>query len=88
MGWNTLEKRGDHPVLEGLSFGESGLHAYFLHSFHLLPEAATDLLATADYGGPVSAIVRRDNVVGTQFHPEKSQKLGLKLLANFLKWAP
>jgi glutamine amidotransferase len=88
MGWNTLETRGQHPVLDGLAFGEGGLHAYFLHSFHLLPENTADLLAISDYGGPVSAIVGRDNVVGTQFHPEKSQALGLKLLANFLKWAP
>jgi glutamine amidotransferase len=88
MGWNTLEARRAHPVLDGLTLGPAGLHAYFLHSFHLLPAQATDLLATADYGGPVSAIVGRDTIVGTQFHPEKSQTLGLKLLANFLKWAP
>lgn len=88
MGWNTLERRGEHPVLDGLSFGEGGLHAYFLHSYHLLPSNPADLLATADYGGPVSAIVGRDTVVGTQFHPEKSQALGIKLLANFVKWAP
>jgi glutamine amidotransferase len=88
MGWNTLEKRGEHPVLDGLSFGENGLHAYFLHSYHLLPSDSADLLATADYGGPVSAIIGRDTVVGTQFHPEKSQSLGIKLLANFVKWAP
>jgi imidazole glycerol-phosphate synthase subunit HisH len=88
MGWNTLKKTGEHPVLNGLSFGESGLHAYFLHSYHLLPTHASDLLATADYGGPVSAIVGRDTVIGTQFHPEKSQALGIALLANFLRWAP
>lgn len=88
MGWNTLERRGAHPVLDGLSFGEQGLHAYFLHSYHLLPSEPSDLLATADYGGPVSAIVGRDTVIGTQFHPEKSQALGIKLLANFVKWAP
>ncbi len=88
MGWNTLRKTGEHPVLEGLPFGEKGLHAYFLHSFHLLPTHNTDLLATADYGGAVSAIVGRDTVIGTQFHPEKSQKLGIALLANFLRWAP
>jgi imidazole glycerol-phosphate synthase subunit HisH len=88
MGWNTLELRGAHPVLDGLTFGEGGLHAYFLHSYHLLPENPADLLATADYGGPVSAIVGRDTVIGTQFHPEKSQALGIKLLANFVKWSP
>jgi imidazole glycerol-phosphate synthase subunit HisH len=88
MGWNTLEKRGDHPVLAGLTLGESGLHAYFLHSYHLLPSDPSDLIAIADYGGPVSAIVGRDTVIGTQFHPEKSQALGIRLLANFVKWAP
>lgn len=88
MGWNTLERRGAHPVLEGLSLGENGLHAYFLHSYHLLPSKPADLLATADYGGSVSAVVGRNTVIGTQFHPEKSQALGIKLLANFVKWAP
>lgn len=88
MGWNTLEARGAHPVLDGLSFGEAGLHAYFLHSFHLLPADENDLLASAEYGGPVSAIVGRGNIVGTQFHPEKSQRLGLKLLSNFVTWNP
>lgn len=88
MGWNTLEARGSHPVLEGVPFGEQALHAYFLHSYHLIPRYAGDLLAVADYGGPVSAIIGRENIVGTQFHPEKSQLLGLKLLRNFLAWAP
>lgn len=88
MGWNTLQQRGDHPVLQGVPFGEAALHAYFLHSYHLLPRAAGDLLAVADYGGPVSAIVGRDSIVGTQFHPEKSQLLGLRLLRNFLSWSP
>ncbi len=87
MGWNTLERCGEHPVLDGLSFGERA-HAYFLHSYHLLPANPGDLLATAEYGGPVSAIVGRDTIIGTQFHPEKSQALGIKLLANFVKWAP
>lgn len=88
MGWNTLEKRRDHPVLAGLDFGEAGAHAYFLHGYHLLPTNDADLLVTADYGGPVSAIIGRANIVGTQFHPEKSQAFGIRLLANFLKWAP
>lgn len=88
MGWNTLEKRGSHPVLEGVPFGDEALHAYFLHSYHLIPKHAGDLLAVADYGGPVSAIIGRNNIVGTQFHPEKSQLLGLKLLRNFLTWTP
>ncbi|MCA0406643.1 MAG: imidazole glycerol phosphate synthase subunit HisH [Proteobacteria bacterium] len=88
MGWNTLEKRADHPVLDGLPFGEDGLHAYFLHSYHLLPQNEADLIATANYGGAVSAIVGHGTAIGTQFHPEKSQTLGIKLLANFLRWAP
>ncbi len=88
MGWNTLESHGSHPVLKDVTFGEKALHAYFLHSFHLLPKHAGDLLAIADYGGPVSAIVGRENIVGTQFHPEKSQQLGLRLLQNFLAWRP
>ncbi|NLH80456.1 MAG: imidazole glycerol phosphate synthase subunit HisH, partial [Phyllobacteriaceae bacterium] len=77
-----------HPVLDGIRLGPDGLHAYFLHSFAFAVKHRGDLVATADYGGPVTAIVARDNVVGTQFHPEKSQTLGLALLANFLKWAP
>ncbi|MCA0400900.1 MAG: imidazole glycerol phosphate synthase subunit HisH [Proteobacteria bacterium] len=93
MGWNTLERLADHPILDGLPFGDDAAqvlssHAYFLHGFHLLPRDSRDLVATADYGGPVSAIIARDNIVGTQFHPEKSQKLGIAMLANFLKWAP
>ena len=88
LGWNTLAAQRTHPVLDGLTRGSDGLHAFFLHSFHLLPSEPGDLVATADYGGPVSAIVGRDTVVGTQFHPEKSQRLGLGLLANFLNWSP
>lgn len=89
MGWNTLDPTGKvHPVLGGIPLGPQGLHAYFLHSYHLIPQGEGNLIATADYGGAVSAIVGRDTVIGTQFHPEKSQLLGVKLLANFLKWAP
>ena len=88
MGWNTLDVRRSHALLEGIGTGESGLHAYFVHSFQLYAEHAEDLVATTDYGGPVTAIVARDNIAGTQFHPEKSQTLGLKLIANFLKWRP
>ena len=88
MGWNTLEAQRNHPILDGIAMGENGLHAYFLHSYHVLPKHAEDLIAIANYGGPVSAIVGRGNIVGTQFHPEKSQTLGLRLLANFLKWTP
>jgi imidazole glycerol-phosphate synthase subunit HisH len=88
MGWNTLEKRAPHPLLDGIAVGPQGLHAYFVHSFHLKPAARSDLVAEADYGGPVTAVVGRDTMVGTQFHPEKSQRLGLRLIANFLKWKP
>jgi imidazole glycerol-phosphate synthase subunit HisH len=88
MGWNTLDVVRPHPLLEGLTLGPQGLHAYFVHSFALNPSQRSDLVAQADYGGVVTAIVGRDNIVGTQFHPEKSQKLGLRLIANFLKWKP
>jgi glutamine amidotransferase len=88
MGWNTLNAMQPHPLLDGITVGSAGLHAYFVHSFELKPAERNDLVAQADYGGPVTAIVGRDTVVGTQFHPEKSQRLGLKLIANFLKWAP
>ena len=88
MGWNTLNLLKAHPLLEDIPLGPDGLHAYFVHSFELKPAQRSDLVAQADYGGPLTAIVGRDNIVGTQFHPEKSQRLGLKLIANFLKWAP
>jgi glutamine amidotransferase len=88
MGWNTLNVLRPHQLLEGIPVGPQGLHAYFVHSFHLKPAARADLVAEADYGGPVTAIVGSDTVVGTQFHPEKSQRLGLKLIANFLQWKP
>jgi imidazole glycerol-phosphate synthase subunit HisH len=88
MGWNTLNPRKPHPLLDGIALGADGLHAYFVHSYQLKPAQPLDLVADADYGGAVTAIVGRDNLVGTQFHPEKSQKLGLALIANFLKWAP
>jgi glutamine amidotransferase len=88
MGWNTLEARKPHPLLEGIPLGVEGLHAYFVHSYHLKPDNAADRIADADYGGPITAMVGRDNVAGTQFHPEKSQRLGLALIANFLRWRP
>lgn len=88
MGWNTLSATREHPVFDGLKLGPEGLHAYFVHSFHLVPADPADLLAQADYGGPVTAAVARDNMIGTQFHPEKSQELGLGLIANFLRWMP
>jgi glutamine amidotransferase len=88
MGWNTLNQIRPHKLLEGIPVGPQGLHAYFVHSFHLKTAEPASLVAQADYGGPVTAIVGRDTAVGTQFHPEKSQRLGLKLIANFLQWKP
>ena len=88
MGWNTLNVARSHPILDGLAFGSEGRHAYFVHSYQLNPTHRADLVADADYGGAVTAIVARDNIFGTQFHPEKSQKLGLALIANFLQWKP
>jgi len=88
MGWNTLNVARPHPVLDGLTFGPAGRHAYFVHSYQLNPAQRGDLVADAEYGGAVTAIVARDNIFGTQFHPEKSQKLGLALIANFLQWNP
>lgn len=88
MGWNTLNVLKPHPLLDGIETGNGGLHAYFVHSYELKPAKREDLVAQADYGGPLTAIVGRDNMVGTQFHPEKSQRLGLKLIANFLAWKP
>jgi glutamine amidotransferase len=88
MGWNTLTMLQPHPLLDDIPLGPDGLHAYFVHSYELKTEHRSDLVAQAEYGGPLTAIVGRDNMVGTQFHPEKSQRLGLALIANFLKWAP
>ena len=88
MGWNTLAAATPHRLLDGIPLGPDGLHAYFVHSYQLRPVDRTDLVAQADYGGPITAIVARDSMAGTQFHPEKSQKLGLALIANFLKWKP
>jgi glutamine amidotransferase len=86
MGWNQLALlRPQHPLLAGIA---PGAHAYFVHSYHLVPKDRGVVLAEADYGGPVVAAVHRDNMVGTQFHPEKSQATGLRLLANFLRWRP
>lgn len=88
MGWNTLKLARPHPVFEGIDTGDHGLHAYFVHSFHLKAENDDHVVALTDHGGPVTAVVARDNLVGTQFHPEKSQSLGLTLIGNFLKWKP
>jgi glutamine amidotransferase len=88
MGWNTLSVRKPHPLLKDIVTGADGLHAYFVHSYQLKVADPGDLVAEAEYGGPITAIVARDSCAGTQFHPEKSQRLGLALIANFLKWAP
>jgi glutamine amidotransferase len=88
MGWNTLDIARKHALFEGIPTGDGGLNAYFVHSYHLVPSAADTLVATTDYGGPITAFVAKHNMAGSQFHPEKSQKLGLMLIANFLKWNP
>ncbi|MDX8493937.1 imidazole glycerol phosphate synthase subunit HisH [Mesorhizobium sp. VK22B] len=88
IGWNTIELQRKHPLFSGIETGPKGLHAYFVHSYHLEARNPGEVLATADYGGPVTAAVARDNLAGTQFHPEKSQALGLALIANFLRWRP
>jgi glutamine amidotransferase len=88
IGWNTLDLRTSHPLFDNIPTGPDGLHAYFVHSYHLLANKPEDVIATCDYGGPVTAAVARDNKAGTQFHPEKSQTLGLALIANFLRWTP
>jgi glutamine amidotransferase len=88
IGWNTLDLHHPHPLFEGIPTGPDGLHAYFVHSYHLASKKGSDVIATADYGGAMTAFVGRDNVAGSQFHPEKSQALGLALIANFLRWKP
>ncbi len=85
MGWNEIEPRAAHPLLAGLGVGD---HAYFVHSYHLRLSDPDDLLAVTDYGGPIAAVVGRENIAGTQFHPEKSQQAGLRLIGNFLRWRP
>ncbi len=88
MGWNTLNVRRTHPLLAGIPTGPDGLHAYFVHSYHLNASDPECICADTDYGGPVTAMVAVNNIAGTQFHPEKSQTLGLALIANFLSWRP
>jgi glutamine amidotransferase len=88
MGWNTLDFTQKHALLDGIPDGEDGLHAYFTHSYHFETASPDTLIATASYGQKVTAAVGRDNMFGTQFHPEKSQSLGLKLIENFLRWTP
>ena len=88
MGWNTITLERDHVLFDGIETGSDGLHAYFVHSYHMALNTRDSLVATADYGMAVTAMVGRDNMVGTQFHPEKSQTLGLALIRNFLRWKP
>lgn len=85
MGWNTLNRRRDHFLLANIP---ASLHAYFVHSYHLKAKQADDLVATTDYGGALTAVIARDTIAGTQFHPEKSQSFGLSFIANFLRWMP
>jgi len=88
MGWNTLTALKPHALLDGITLGDKGLHAYFVHSYAMKTTNESDVVARTDYGGPVTAMIGRDNMAGTQFHPEKSQVLGLKLIGNFLNWRP
>ena len=85
MGWNDLVIETDHPVLNGISTGD---HAYFVHSYHMQMQTAHHRLAHVDYGTDITAIVGRDTMIGMQFHPEKSSHTGLRLISNFLNWAP
>ena len=85
IGWNTLTRRYAHPLFEGIP---ETLHAYFVHSYHLAAENPDDVVATVGYGGPMTAFVADGNKAGAQFHPEKSQSLGLALITNFLRWKP
>jgi len=88
IGWNTLDIHHPHPLFDGITTGTEGLHAYFVHSYHLAAKHRSDVIATTEYGGAMTAFVGRDNIAGAQFHPEKSQTLGLALIANFLRWKP
>jgi imidazole glycerol-phosphate synthase subunit HisH len=88
MGWNTLDARQSHPLLAGIQTGTDGAHAYFVHSYQLIADNPAMVVATTDYGGPITAMVAHANIAGTQFHPEKSQTLGLRLISNFLSWRP
>lgn len=88
IGWNTLTLRNQHRLFDGIKTGPEGLHAYFVHSYHLEAADPADIVATTDYGATVTAFVARGNRAGAQFHPEKSQTLGLALISNFLRWKP
>ncbi len=88
MGWNSLDVRQPHPLLAQCKTGPEGWHAYFVHSYHFVPRDREAIFVETDHGGPITAMVARDNMAGVQFHPEKSQALGLRLIANFLDWRP
>jgi len=88
MGWNTLEIKNQHPLLKNIKLGKNGLHAYFVHSYQMQVKNRKELLLSSDYGGEITAMVGKNNIVGVQFHPEKSQKLGISFLENFLRWKP
>ena len=88
IGWNTIRLKKPHVLFDGIKTGDDGLHAYFVHSYHLAAKSPDDVLAVTEYGGDMTAAVARDNMIGTQFHPEKSQVLGLALIGNFLRWKP
>jgi len=88
MGWNTLYFSRSHALTEGIPDGPDGWHAYFVHSYQFHAQDEGDVVARSDYGGPITALVAHGNIAGSQFHPEKSQKLGLKLISNFLRWRP
>ncbi len=88
MGWNRLHGLASHPIFDGIGGAETGDHAYFVHSYHMVPKDPAHRLAFVTYGQEVTAAIGRDNIVGTQFHPEKSQAVGLKLIGNFLGWKP
>jgi glutamine amidotransferase len=88
MGWNNLGPERAHALLRDIPTGERGLHAYFVHSYHLRASNRADIIATTDYGDALTAMVGRDTIVGVQFHPEKSQNMGLRLISNFLRWRP
>ena len=88
MGWNTLFPTSAHPLLKDIDLGPQGLHAYFVHSYHFIPQNPASIVAQTEYGGNLVALIADKNIAGTQFHPEKSQILGLRLIANFLSWSP
>lgn len=86
IGWNRIHVKHSHPIFSNIVTGRDGLHAYFVHSYEFVPENKSDILAVTDYGGEVTAAIAQDNIIGVQFHPEKSQVLGLSLITNFLRW--